>query len=61
MVILSSRELGVWGTDRFGYKMRVFRIIFGIVGFRKWREGNYRYLHCEKTKNGYRLGTNVQY
>jgi len=21
--------LGVWGTDRFGYKMRVFRIIFG--------------------------------
>jgi len=36
--ILSSRVLGVWGTGRFGYKMRVFRIIFGWWEFRKWKE-----------------------
>jgi len=29
IAILSPRVLGVWGTDRFDYKMRVFRIIFG--------------------------------
>jgi len=37
--ILSSRDLGVWGTGRFGDEMRGIRIIFGIGGFRKWRRG----------------------
>jgi len=54
IVILSSRVLGVWGTGRIGVKIRGFRIIFGFGGFRKWREGNYRYLHCENTKNDYK-------
>jgi len=37
--ILSSRDLGVWGTLTFGDEMRGIRIIFGIGGFRKWRRG----------------------
>jgi len=39
MVILSSRVLGIRGTGRFSYKMRVFRIIFGCGRFRKWSGG----------------------
>jgi len=58
--ILSSRVFGVWGTIGFDNEMMGFRIIFGIVGFRKWREGNYRYLHCENTRNDYRFVPSIQ-
>jgi len=51
--ILSSWDLGVWGTGRFGDEMRGIRIIFGIGGFRKWRR-DYEYLRIENTRNEYK-------